>query len=124
MQPEIIYKPIRHGYARINKEGVLQITIPSRLRGDQKFIDMLVEKGQKLLKRYQARTHIDTVTHDEVLLFGEKIPVSEIAPSIKKLPAILKQTLFDYVTPMLDEYSKKLGIDYRGLKIRKTKSKR
>jgi len=44
MQPEIIYKPIRHGYAKITKEGNLQLCIPSRLRGNQKFYQELLEK--------------------------------------------------------------------------------
>jgi hypothetical protein len=44
MQAEIIYKSIRHGYAKITKEGNLQLCIPSRLRDNQKFIDQLLDK--------------------------------------------------------------------------------
>jgi len=69
MQPEIIYKPIRHGYAKITKEGSLQLCIPSRLRGNQKFHQELLEKGQKLLIRYNKKNHVQSMTDDYVLIF-------------------------------------------------------
>lgn len=124
MQPEIIYKSIRHGYARINKEGNLQLCIPSRLRGNQTFLADLLKKGQKLIKRYESKNHVQTIDVDSVILFWEQVPVWELATTPKKLPSRFKQTLYDYSKPILDEYSKTLGIDYRDLKIRKTKSKR
>jgi hypothetical protein len=44
--------------------------------------------------------------------------------SKKENSKLLKEILADYATPILDIYSKKIGIDYQKLSIRKTSSKR
>ncbi len=120
---EIIYKPIRHGYAKITKEGNLQLCIPSRLRGNQKFQQDLLEKWQKLLIRYNKKNHITTETDEYILVFGEQVPLIDLAPTVQKRTAELKQILYDYAKPILDEYSQKLEIDYKELKIRKVHAK-
>ena len=149
----IIYKKIRHGYARIDKEGNLQITIPSHLKGNEKFEASLLAKGQLLLERYAKQTHIQTSDKDSVLLFGERIPIMDFLeqqgagnrkqgtgknltskknPQPKHstyhlLPAtnkLLAEILEEYATPILIAYSKKLWIDITKLIIRKTRSKR
>ena len=152
---KITYKNIRHGYARIDKDWQLQITIPSKLKNNEWFKNILLEKGEKLLARYQKKTHILTSDNNFVLLFGEQIAINDIykeegdretewrqgdkqSPSLqknlqvskkipkspKKSPSLLKEILQEYVTPILDHYSEKLGIKYRNLTIRKTSSKR
>lgn len=123
MQPEIIYKSIRHGYAKITKEGKLQLCIPSRLRDNQKFHDDLLERGQKLLHRYNKKNHITIETDEYMLIFGEQVPLNELASTAKKRTAELKQILYDYAKPILDEYSQKLWIPYKELKIRKVIAK-
>lgn len=123
MQPEIIYKPIRHGYAKITKEGNLQLCIPSRLRDNQKFQNDLLERWQKLLLRYNKKNHIKTETDDYILIFGEQVPLEELAQTAKERTAELKQILYDYAKPILDEYSQKLWIKYKELKIRKVIAK-
>lgn len=120
---EVIYKQIRHGYAKITKEGILQLSIPHYLRNNIKFYNQLLEKGQKLLTRYQKKSQITTIDKDHIMLFGEQIPLEEVSSSPKKIPFILKNMLYEYAKPILDEYSKLLGIGYRMLKIRKTTSK-
>ena len=126
----ILYKNIRNGYARIDKNGELLITIPTRKKNDQKFIDELTKKWEQLLKRYNKHTHIDPIQKDSVLLFGEEVPLEEIYKQypIKKTEKnhtkILKEILADYATPIFDEYSKKIGIKYTKLSFRKTSSKR
>ncbi len=120
---EIIYKSIRHGYAKITKEGNLQLCIPSRLRGNQKFQQALLEKWQKLLIRYNKKNHIATETDEYILVFGEQVPLGDLAPTAKKRTAELKQILYDYAKPILDEYSQKLWINYKELKIRKVIAK-
>ncbi len=128
-------KTIRHGYARIDKNGELLITIPLSKKNDQNFIDELIKKGEQLLKRYNKRTHITPLQKDTILLFGEEIPskefyktynkkqlsTSNLSPSTKKL---LKVILEEYATPILQSYSQKIGIEYKKLTIRKTASKR
>ena len=73
----IEYKPIRHGYARINDEGKLLISIPRRLKNNESFLNALLEKGKTLLARYQKKTHILTSDEESVLLFGERIPLTD-----------------------------------------------
>jgi hypothetical protein len=68
-QFNIQYKNIRHGYARIDQKGVLQITIPSYLRNNEGFKEKLIQKGKKLLNTYQKKEHILTSDKDSVLLF-------------------------------------------------------
>lgn len=119
----IIYKRIRHGYARIDTDGSLQITVPNYLKHDEHFKNILIQKGEKLLQRYQKRKHIQTHGHDFILLFGELVPKKEL-PAIKDIDSYLKETLKEYSIPLLDKYSKMIGHHYHNLTIRKTKSKR
>jgi predicted metal-dependent hydrolase len=98
----------------------------------------MITKGQQLLKRYSKRTHIESIQEDSVVIFGEQVPLEEFYkqyPPKKPLPKhfnistfphfhILKDILREYATPILDLYSKKIGIPYKKLSIRKTISKR
>lgn len=134
---QIVYKPIRHGYARIDKEGKLLITIPLSKKWNKTFEEILMFKGQELLKRYNKRTHIAPLQEDSILLFGEQVPLEEFYaqyPQIKKKSSIwyfspstskiLKKILEEYATPIFDLYSKRLGIPYKSIIFRKTTSKR
>lgn len=80
---EILYKDIRHGYARINKDGKLLITIPIRKKGSE-FEEIMIAKGEQLFKRYNKRTHIDPIQKETVLLFGEQVPVEDFYKQYKK----------------------------------------
>lgn len=98
----------------------------------------MITKGQQLLKRYNKRTHIESIQEDSIVIFGEQVPLEEFYkqyPPKKPLPKrfnistfphfhILKDILREYATPILDLYSKKIGIPYKKLSIRKTISKR
>jgi len=129
---QVVYKNIRHGYARIDKDGKLLITIPLSKKWS-KFEEIMITKGEQLLKRYNKRTHIDPIKKDSILLFGEQVPIEEFYkqyPQKKKskiqnpTSKILKEILAEYTTPIFDLYSKKLWIPYRKLSFRKTTSKR
>lgn len=119
----IIYKYMRHGYVRINPDGSLQITIPKRLKGDERFKNDLIKKGEALLKRYSKRTHIQTHGDDFVMLFGELVPKKDLPPH-KNLKTYLKETLEEYSRPLLDKYSELINHKYHKLIIRVTHSKR
>lgn len=121
---KIVYKSIRHGYVRIDGNGEVQISIPARLKNHEAFKNSLIEKWKLLLARYHKKTHILTSDKDSVLLFGEKVPTSDIAPTAKKIPQALKKILEEYAKPVIDKYSEKVGMKHRKLTIRKTKSKR
>jgi len=133
---EIVYKNIKNWYARIDKDGKLLITLPVRKKGTD-FEKIMIEKWQKLLKRYSKHTHISAIKEESILLFGEEIPLEDfykqywkkkekhsplqLSPFISKL---LKEILREYTTPLFDLYSKKLWISYTKLSFRKTSSKR
>ncbi len=86
------------------------------------------------MERYNKHTHIAPIQKDSILLFGEEIPSEEfyktygkkqpstfhLSPSTTKL---LKIILEEYASPIIETYSKKLGIPHQKLSIRKTKSK-
>ncbi len=131
---EIVYKHIKNGYARIDKEGKLLITLPIRKKWTE-FENIMIEKGQKLLNRYNKHTHISAVQEHRILLFGEEVPLKEFYEQYnKKIPSssdllpsatkILKKILEEYSAPLFDIYSKKLWIPYQKLIFRKTSSKR
>lgn len=119
----IIYKRIRNGYVRINPDGSLQLTIPTRLKHDEKFKNILIAKGELLLKKYNKRTHIQTHGDDFVLLFGEWVLKSDLPPH-KSLKNYLKETLAEYAKPVLDKYSEMITYPYRKLTVRLTHSQR
>jgi len=131
----IEYKNIRHGYARMDKDGNLLITIPLFKKWSE-FETIMIKKWEKLLKSYNTRTHINPIQKDTILLFGEQVPIKDFYKYhiTKKQPApwnllpattkFLKKILEEYATPMFNEYSHKLWIKYQKLSIRKTSSKR
>lgn len=119
----ITYKHIRHGYVKIDTDGSLEITIPTALRHNEKFKNILIQKGELLLKKYNKRTHIQTHGDDFVMLFGELVAKSDLPP-IKNIKDYFKQTLEEYARPLLDKYAKMIGYTYHKLTIKVTKSKR
>ena len=131
---KIEYKHIRHGYARIDKDGELLITIPMLKKWDKQFENILIEKWQQLLKRFQKKIHLYPIQKDSILLFGEQVPMEDIQKQYVKHPAkwneklathkILVKILEEYATQLVEKYSEKVGKEYRKLGFRRTKSKR
>jgi hypothetical protein len=120
----ITYKPIRHGYARIDKDGKLLITIPLSKKWS-KFEETLIAKGQQLLTRYNKKTHINPIQKDSILLFGEDVSKTQLMKEHTwMIKNIMKEILKEYATPVFDLYSKKLWIPYKKISFRKTSSKR
>lgn len=126
---KILYKPIRHGYARIDDEWKLVISIPHRLRNNTAFQDALVAKWKLLLARYQKKTQIQISDDESIFLFGEQIPLADVFPTKTSLgdnspSQILQDTLIAYATPLLDYYSEQIGRKYQEITVKKSKSKR
>jgi predicted metal-dependent hydrolase len=117
---EIIYSNNKHGYARI-KEGKLIISIPKFLKYNKKFKQTLIENGEKLLKKHKKNKYIKSKDEENVLLFGEFVEKKELKWNLDKN---LKNILLDYVSPIVDEYSKKLWNNFTSISIRKASSKR
>lgn len=122
MEYNITYKNIRNWYVRLSPEGNLNITIPYFLRFSTKFKDSLIAKWKKLLQKHSKSSPIQTQNSDWVMIFGEMIPYSDL-PSWD-LKIYLRQTMEEYVRPLLDGYSRLIWYRYNKLFIRKTRSKR
>ena len=120
MDYELIYTDNRHWYARI-KEGKLIIAIPKILKYNKKFEQTLIENGKKLLEKHQKYNHIKSKDQENVLLFGEFVSKDELKWNIDKN---LKNILLDYISPIVEEYSKKLGYKFYKISIRKANGKR
>ncbi len=117
---EIIYTKNRHGYAKIT-DGMLIVAIPQYLKNNKKFEQSLIQQWEKLRKRHQKYQKIKTKDEENVLLFWEFVPKSEIKWNLDKN---IKNILLEYITPIVDEYSQKIGKQYSKIYIRKAKSKR
>ncbi len=125
MEYIISYKKIRHGYVRLSADGKLNITIPTFLKNDESFKQSLIDKWTKLLARHSKRTHIQSQTSEHILLFWEEASLSEIGFKNKKQQdKYLKETLYEYIKPIVDKYSDLIWKNYKEIKIRKLKSKR
>ena len=120
MEPEIIYTHNRNWYAKI-KDGKLIVEIPFFLRFNEKWKNNLIEKGKKLLEKQKKYEHLNVIDWDNVLLFWESVEKSEISWKLEKE---IKNILLDYITPLVDEYSEKLGYKYKSIRVWKAKTKR
>lgn len=117
---EIIYTNNKNWYARI-KQGKLIISIPKILKYNKKFEQSLIENGKKLLEKHKKYDYVKVKDKDKVLLFGEFVNKTELKWNLDKK---LKEILLDYLSPIVDEYSKKLWYEVKSVSIRKASSKR
>ena len=134
MQPTyphtITYTSNRNAYIRVSEQGEVIFTIPKRCKYDQKFLNQLFIKAEKLRIRHQQRPKLEKRNDEGILLFGEWVVRSELLGEYKKFPSSgvlekkLKEILYEYAKERLDIFSKKLNTSYHSLTIRKAKSKR
>lgn len=120
MEPKIIYTHNKNWYARI-KNWELIIEIPVYLKWDNKFKEQLIIKWQKLFERQKKYNHVKSTDEENVLIFGENVSKWDLWKSAEKE---LKQILLDYITPIVDEYSAKIWIPYKSIRVWKAKTKR
>ncbi|MDR3168371.1 MAG: hypothetical protein LBU27_01005 [Candidatus Peribacteria bacterium] len=73
----ITYTRNRNAYIKISSEGTVLFTIPQRCKRDEKFIQSLFSKGEKLWERYQTRPKLEKWNDQGLQLFGEWIPWEE-----------------------------------------------
>ncbi|MDR2540921.1 MAG: M48 family metallopeptidase [Candidatus Peribacteria bacterium] len=133
----ITYTRNRNAYIRVSPEGTVLFTIPQRCKHNEKFVQKLMEKGEKMWIRHQARPKVEKWNEEGVMLFGEWVSWEEtgglqtMVPSIGKISKDsrrfekkLKEILYEYSKEWLDIFSEKLGKKYQSLTIRKAKSRR
>lgn len=126
---EIIYKNTRNAYARINRDGIVIFTIPTRLKNNRKFLTEFLQRGEKLYQRYSKKEKIKSTTDDELLIFWEKLSWSDFFDSDKTYSKTtkekkLKEILFEYSKEWVDKFSDKLWVPYKSLAIRKMSARR
>lgn len=123
---QIIFKPnIRNGYAKLEGEQIILIA-PLSQKNNPTFLSELQEVGEKLKNKISKKQKNLIFDRDTVLLFGEKVPYSEL-PSLnseKKRSSFFKSELFNYANPILQQYAQLLGFKDISLSIRLVKSRR
>jgi predicted metal-dependent hydrolase len=84
-----------------------------------------------LVEKHKKYNHIQIKDSENILVFGELVPQSElnlykpIPQNIdKKLDKAMKKILLEYVTPIVEEFSQKLNYKCSKISVRKVKSKR
>ncbi|MDR0860174.1 MAG: hypothetical protein LBO09_04260 [Candidatus Peribacteria bacterium] len=74
----ITYTHNRNAYIRVSPEGTVLFTIPQRCKNNQKFVQSLMEKGEKMRIRHHARPKVEKRNEEGVMLFGEWVSWEEI----------------------------------------------
>ena len=113
MQYTLRYSHTKHGRIKISSQGELILSIPYSQAKNETFKQKMLEKGKILLQK-SAQNSLHTViafTADEVLLFGEYIPVKNIS----HLETFLREKLQEASLPLLQQYSQKISIRYNKL---------
>ena len=126
---EIVYKNTRNAYARINRNGVVVFTIPTRLKNNEKFLAEFLHRWEKLYQRYSKKEKLKSTTDNELLIFWEKLSRSDFfdndkiySKTIKEKK--LKEILLEYSKERVDKFSNQLWVSYKSLTIRKMRARR
>lgn len=122
MKYNIVYKNVKHGRVKIEKDSMVQIIIPYHQKTNQKFHNLLIEKAKQLfLNHIHKREHVVFSTHlwDNIVIFGEQYNKNNL-PS--DLETYLSEKLYQESKQILDEYIQKFWIWYHALAIKKVKT--
>lgn len=123
MEVSIKYSRIKHWYARIWLDGILKITIPARLKNDETFKNMMLEKWKKLYDTYKNKNmeKIQCFSEDHVLIFGQKVPLNSIRWDIT---LHIKSELYKFSLPIIQNTAQILWKKHKEVTIKNVKSKR
>ena len=119
METKIIYTHNKNGYVKI-RDGNMIVEIPFYLKWNKKFEEILIKKWQQLLEKQKKYNHVNVMDGENVLLFGENISLQELWKNKEKE---IKQILMEYITPIVDEYSEKIWIPYKSIRVWKARTK-
>lgn len=125
----IIYSKNRHGYAKVQPDGSVLFSIPSKLKNNTDFFDDLYKRAHKLTQKHDTKQHITRRDLEWIYIFGEKVLREDItqikaSSSTKTIESFLKKELYDYSIQRLNTFSQIINTNYKSLTIRKAKSKR
>ena len=104
----------------------MKLIIPYALKNDENFLEKMQLLWMKLQQKINNKTKNQIFSSEWVLLFGERIPLGEQIhfDSEKERDLFFQQELFDYASPILQDFSEKLWFHQVPLTIRKVRSKR
>lgn len=123
---QIVYKKgLRNAYAK-EVSGEVKLIIPYALKNDENFLEKMQLLWMKLQQKLNNKIKNQIFSSEWVLLFGERVPFGEQIhfDSEKERDLFFQQELFDYASPILQDFSEKLWFHQVPLTIRKVRSKR
>lgn len=120
----VIYKSIKNAYARINKDGILQLSVPKSRKHKPDLIVNLLSRAKHLEDRHAQTKSPSQATEEGTMLFGEWVTWDELGCSVETSLPQLASELYEYAKPILDDYAARIGKSYHSLSIKKSKTKR
>lgn len=122
MNYTIIYSNTKHARIRLLPDNSFELIIPKRLSWDQKLVQLLLQKWEKLLKKNLSKTKkkIEVLTEEYVLIFWEKVLLKDIPEKFELylLEKFEKESIF-----FLNKYAAKIWFSYQKLTIKTFKTK-
>ncbi|MGE4444341.1 MAG: M48 family metallopeptidase [Candidatus Altimarinota bacterium] len=122
MNYKITYSNTKHARIRLLPDNSFELIIPKKLSGDQKLVQLLLHKGEKLLQKNlsKTKTKLEILTDEYVLIFGEKVLFTDIPGKFELfvLEKFEKESIF-----FLNKYASKIGFPYQKLIIKTFKTK-
>jgi len=123
MEVSIKYSRVKHWYARIWLDGILKVTIPARLKNDETFKNMMLEKWKNLYDKYKDRNleKVQCMTDEHVLIFGQKVPLKNIPWDVT---TYIQAELYRFSLPIIQNTAQILWKRHKEIIIKNVKSKR
>lgn len=122
MNYKITYSHTKHARIRLLSDMSFELIIPKKLSWDQKIIQLLLQKWEKLLQKNLSKTKnkIEILTDEYVLLFWEKVLFKNLPEKfeIYLLERFEKESIF-----FLNKYAAKIWFSYQKLTIKTFKTK-
>lgn len=78
MQYTIKYTTNKNGYARVQRDGTILISIPQWQRFNKRFEKILIEKAEQLHSRREKKKQWEVMRENEVMVFGERVKKSDL----------------------------------------------
>ena len=122
MNYKITYSNTKHARIRLLSDNSFELVIPKKLYWDQKLVQLLLQKWEKLLQKNlsKTKTKLEILTDKYVLIFWEKVLFTDIPGKFELfvLEKFEKESIF-----FLNKYASKIWFSYQKLIIKTFKTK-
>lgn len=122
MNYSITYSNTKHARIRLLPDNSFELVIPEKLSWDQKLVQLLLQKWEKLLQKNlsKTKTKLEILTDEYVLIFWEKVLFTDIPGKFELfvLEKFEKESIF-----FLNKYASKIWFPYQKLIIKTFKTK-